>query len=153
MSSMTAKAFTQQLETLAQESATLMDEGRQQWSVDSIVYRSALDYAHKIAITRHHAVFFRPNAGGLRGRAAADYEGSGCHVSDLFLFPCLPGDHLRQPALAGRRAGPLRSRQMLAGGVDAVYAFRLPGSSPGTDDMIRIARAARVPVKIVTSPS
>ena len=62
MSSMTAKAFTDQLAMLAQESATLMDEGRQQWSVDSIVYRSALDYAHKIAITRHHAAFFRPNA-------------------------------------------------------------------------------------------
>ena len=42
---MTAKAFTDQLAMLAQESATLMDEGRQQWSVDSIVYRSALDYA------------------------------------------------------------------------------------------------------------
>lgn len=53
----------------------------------------------------------------------------------------------------GRRAGPLRNRQMLASGVDAVYAFRLPGSSPGTDDMIRIARAAKVPVKIVTIPS
>ena len=46
----------------------------------------------------------------------------------------------------GCRAGPLRNRQMLASGVDAVYAFRLPGVSPGTDDMIRIARAAQVPV-------
>ena len=53
----------------------------------------------------------------------------------------------------GPRAGPLRNRQMLASGVDAVYAFRLPGASSGTDDMIRIARAAKVPVKIVTSPS
>ncbi|WP_020373484.1 hypothetical protein [Sulfobacillus thermosulfidooxidans] len=50
-------------------------------------------------------------------------------------------------ATYGRGAGPRRNAQMLATGVDAVYAFRLPGSSPGTDDMIRQARAAQIPVK------
>lgn len=49
----------------------------------------------------------------------------------------------------GPKAGPVRNRRMLESGVDAVYAFRLPGHSPGTDDMVRIARAARVPVVMV----
>ena len=51
-------------------------------------------------------------------------------------------------ATEGRRAGPLRNARMLATGVDAVYAFRLPGASPGTDHMTRIARAAKVPVRV-----
>ncbi|MCY0885078.1 MAG: hypothetical protein OWV35_04255 [Firmicutes bacterium] len=35
---------------------------------------------------------------------------------------------------------------MLARGVDVVLAFRAPGPSPGTDDLIRQARAAGVRV-------
>lgn len=48
----------------------------------------------------------------------------------------------------GRSAGPIRNEEMLASGLDAVYAFRLPGASPGTDHMVRIARRAGVPVKV-----
>ncbi|CAB1129567.1 conserved protein of unknown function [Candidatus Hydrogenisulfobacillus filiaventi] len=46
----------------------------------------------------------------------------------------------------GMAAGPLRDLAMLARGVDVVLAFRAPGPSPGTDHMIRIARAAGVRV-------
>ncbi len=49
----------------------------------------------------------------------------------------------------GFKAGPVRNRRMLESGVDAVYAFRLPGHSPGTDDMVRIARAAHVSVVMI----
>ncbi|POB12174.1 SLOG family protein [Sulfobacillus sp. hq2] len=53
-------------------------------------------------------------------------------------------------ATEGRRAGPLRNQRMLEAGADAVYAFRCPGASPGTDHMVRIARAAHVPVRVIT---
>lgn len=53
-------------------------------------------------------------------------------------------------ATEGRRAGPLRNQRMLDAGADAVYAFRCPGASPGTDHMVRIARAAQVPVRLIT---
>lgn len=52
----------------------------------------------------------------------------------------------------GRRAGPIRNREMLARGVDAVYAFRCPGHSPGTDDMVHAARMAKVPVVMGRPP-
>lgn len=56
-------------------------------------------------------------------------------------------------ATEGRRAGPLRNQRMLDTGVDAVYAFRCPGASPGTDHMVRIARAAHVPVRVMSADS
>lgn len=49
----------------------------------------------------------------------------------------------------GRAAGPIRNREMLASGIDRVYAFRLPGDSPGTDHMVRIAQEAGVPVDVI----
>lgn len=50
----------------------------------------------------------------------------------------------------GRRAGPIRNRQMLDEGLpDEVIAFRKRGPSPGTDDMVRQARADGVPVKVI----
>lgn len=47
----------------------------------------------------------------------------------------------------GRAAGGIRNAQMLREGKpDVVYAFRLPGDSPGTDNMIKQAKAAGLPV-------
>ena len=46
----------------------------------------------------------------------------------------------------GRRAGPIRNRQMLdEGKPDLVLAF--PGG-PGTSDMVRLAKKAGVPVRL-----
>jgi hypothetical protein len=51
----------------------------------------------------------------------------------------------------GRAAGPIRNARMLAEGKpDRVIAFRMPGESRGTDDMIRQAKAAGIPVQVVT---
>lgn len=53
----------------------------------------------------------------------------------------------------GKAAGPMRNSMMLGqGNPDSVIAFRMPGYSPGTDDMIRQAEAAGVPVQIVSPP-
>jgi hypothetical protein len=41
---------------------------------------------------------------------------------------------------------------MLATGLTAVLAFRAPGASPGTDDVVRQARAAGVPVVVCQPP-
>lgn len=50
----------------------------------------------------------------------------------------------------GRRAGPLRNQRMLdEGRPDRVIAFRMPGPSRGTDDMVRRARAAGIPVEVI----
>jgi hypothetical protein len=50
----------------------------------------------------------------------------------------------------GKAAGPIRNQRMLTEGKpDRVLAFRMPGMSRGTDDMIRRARAEGVPVEIV----
>lgn len=50
----------------------------------------------------------------------------------------------------GKAAGHIRNQQMLdEGKPDLVLAFRLPGVSRGTDDMIRRARQAGLPVKVV----
>ena len=51
--------------------------------------------------------------------------------------------------LHGRRAGYLRNAEMLASGIDHVYAFRSAGVSKGTDQMITLAREAGVPVTVV----
>jgi hypothetical protein len=48
----------------------------------------------------------------------------------------------------GRAAGPRRNQEMVDSGLDLCLAFRLNGSSPGTDDMIRRCRAASVPVLV-----
>lgn len=53
----------------------------------------------------------------------------------------------------GRAAGPIRNQKMLdEHKPDVVYAFRLDGKSNGTDHMVKIARAARVPTYVVTMP-
>ncbi len=50
----------------------------------------------------------------------------------------------------GKQAGPRRNRRMLAEGrPDVVYAFRARGESRGTDGMIRLAKAAGVPVHVI----
>lgn len=51
-------------------------------------------------------------------------------------------------ATFGKSAGPMRNRQMLDMGPSLVRAFRLSGESRGTDDMVRQARAAGVPVEV-----
>lgn len=53
----------------------------------------------------------------------------------------------------GRAAGPLRNQRMLdenPGQIHEVYAFRSAGKSNGTDDMVLRARAAGIPVYIIT---
>lgn len=51
----------------------------------------------------------------------------------------------------GKAAGPRRNQRMLAeNDIARVIAFRMPGESRGTDDMIRRAKAAGIPVEIVT---
>jgi hypothetical protein len=50
----------------------------------------------------------------------------------------------------GKAAGPIRNQQMLdAEEPMCVIAFRMPGESRGTDDMIRRARAAGIPVEVI----
>jgi hypothetical protein len=50
----------------------------------------------------------------------------------------------------GRAAGPIRNQRMLdESDPAAVFAFRCPGHSPGTDDMVRRARARGVQVYVV----
>jgi hypothetical protein len=51
----------------------------------------------------------------------------------------------------GKAAGPIRNREMLALKPDLVIAFRMDGDSPGTDNMIKQATQAHVPVRIVHS--
>lgn len=51
----------------------------------------------------------------------------------------------------GRAAGPIRNQLMLdKEQPDIVYAFRCRGASRGTDDMIRRARKAGIPVVVVS---
>ncbi len=51
----------------------------------------------------------------------------------------------------GKAAGPMRNQRMVDDGrPDRVIAFRLAGRSPGTDDMIRRAVRAGIPVEVVT---
>jgi len=50
----------------------------------------------------------------------------------------------------GKSAGPMRNKEMLGMAPDLVVAFRRDGESRGTDHMIRIARRAGVPVRVVT---
>lgn len=50
----------------------------------------------------------------------------------------------------GRAAGPIRNQEMLnKEDPDRVIAFRMPGESRGTDDMVRRARAVGIPVEII----
>lgn len=50
----------------------------------------------------------------------------------------------------GRVAGPIRNQRMLdEGKPDLVLAFRMPGVSKGTDDMVRRARKAGVRTEVV----
>lgn len=51
--------------------------------------------------------------------------------------------------LHGKRAGYLRNAEMLASGIDHVYAFRSAGVSRGTDQMVALATEAGVPVTVV----
>lgn len=51
----------------------------------------------------------------------------------------------------GKVAGHLRNQQMLAQGPDLVLAFHsVRGISPGTRDMVSLAKAAGVSVKVIT---
>ncbi len=52
----------------------------------------------------------------------------------------------------GNGAGPIRNQTMLdSEPISQVYALRLNGTSRGTDDMIRRARASSIPVTVITS--
>lgn len=50
----------------------------------------------------------------------------------------------------GRGAGPRRNEEMAAAGASRCIAFRAPGRSPGTDDMMARAHAYGIPVEEVT---
>lgn len=79
-------------------------------------------------------------AGGADGIAGAAARARGLSVQ------VYPADWTRY----GRRAGPIRNGEMIRlGEPDRVIAFRSAGPSPGTDDMIRQARAAGLPVEVV----
>jgi hypothetical protein len=45
----------------------------------------------------------------------------------------------------GRRAGPIRNEEMAASGLTRARGFRMPGASPGSDDMTRRLVAACIP--------
>lgn len=49
----------------------------------------------------------------------------------------------------GKGAGHIRNSEMAARGADLCIAFRMPGKSNGTDDMVKKARAAGIPVEVV----
>jgi hypothetical protein len=49
----------------------------------------------------------------------------------------------------GVKAGPIRNQEMLDSGVDEVVAFPAAAESRGTDDMIRRALGAGVPVTVL----
>ncbi len=52
----------------------------------------------------------------------------------------------------GKAAGPIRNQRMLDENQDEivrVIAFRMPGESRGTDDMIRRAKSAGIPVTVI----
>ncbi len=58
-------------------------------------------------------------------------------------------EHPAEWSRYGRAAGPRRNAAMLQTGIDAVYAFRTTGRSPGTDHMVQIARNHPCPVVVV----
>jgi hypothetical protein len=49
----------------------------------------------------------------------------------------------------GPSAGPMRNKVMLGMAPDRVIAFRCEGESKGTDHMLRLARQARIPYRVV----
>ena len=50
----------------------------------------------------------------------------------------------------GKAAGPIRNGEMIKLRPDIVYAFRSYGKSRGTDDMVRQAEAAGIPVYVIS---
>lgn len=50
----------------------------------------------------------------------------------------------------GFAAGPIRNQKMADAGADLCIAFRMPGKSNGTDDMIAKAKAAGIPVEVIS---
>lgn len=68
----------------------------------------------------------------------------------------VPGETLiREPAQwkrYGRAAGPVRNQKILNDhGPNIVYAFRNGTRSSGTDDMIKRAKKAKVPTRVLTA--
>jgi len=49
----------------------------------------------------------------------------------------------------GKRAGPIRNKQMIEAGADLVLAFPLPGGK-GTQNTMDLARAAGIPVQEIS---
>lgn len=49
----------------------------------------------------------------------------------------------------GPSAGPIRNKQMLDMAPDRLIAYRCAGESKGTDHMVKIARRAGVPIRIL----
>ena len=50
----------------------------------------------------------------------------------------------------GKAAGPMRNTRMLEDGKpELVFAFRMPGKSNGTDDLVRKARSRGIPTFVV----
>lgn len=89
--------------------------------------------------------------GGARGAdacaatwVAADTAAGG-HASGLYheQYPADWGKH-------GAAAGPIRNQKMLGTGVDLVVAFTEQPPTKGTADMIRRAKAASVPVWVIS---
>ena len=86
--------------------------------------------------------------GGARGAdsIAQEWAAENLDPSDIHAYPVTPEEW----ATIGKKAGPLRNQRMLDEfKPDLVFAYRSPGRSPGTDHMVRIARAAGVGVRLV----
>ena len=92
----------------------------------------------------------------LSGRNGVIDKNTGQVVSgtDLFgeIYAALRG-YTVQPYPAdwdnlGKKAGPIRNA-LMADNADALIAFRLPGKSDGTDNMVREALKRRLKVRVI----
>lgn len=107
--------------------------GSRTW-MDSDAIRDRIFLLPKGSVVIHGGAM---GADALAGRWARFYG----HEEVVF-----PADWSRN----GRAAGPIRNHRMLIEGKpDRVIAFRMPGESRGTDDMVRRARGAGIPVEVV----
>ncbi len=108
--------------------------GSRTWK-DSSTVRCVLS-----SIDAEHVVLIHGDCRGADQIAAAEAQMLGWDVV------AYPADWDSQ----GPAAGPMRNARMLREGrPDVVIAFRCEGKSTGTDDMVRRAERAGVPVRVV----
>lgn len=113
---------------------------------ERVLFCGSRTWVESIPIYRHIAALDPGDVvihGGARG---ADSIADGAARRSGLTVEVYRADWPRE----GKAAGPIRNQRMLTEGrPDRVIAFRMPGESRGTDDMVRRARAAGVPVEIV----